>query len=124
MHRGYPADARLWRLRPSLVAALTSADGRRDSWRVPPRLPRLNLSHRVSCTNACTNLVADVRVRLYQAVENGAVRAAHEKTVPGRRLATAHTRQIAAVDLDVGLRTSSGAVGQDRLQRSPGCCGR
>ena len=28
-----------------------------------------------------------------------AVRAAHEKTVPGRRLATAHTRQIAAVDI-------------------------
>ena len=29
MSRGHPADARLWRLAWSLIAALTSADGRR-----------------------------------------------------------------------------------------------
>jgi hypothetical protein len=46
---------RLPRLGQSPVAALASADLRHE---VPPghlRLPRLCMSHRVSCTNACTN---------------------------------------------------------------------
>jgi len=46
MHRGYPADARLCRLASSLVAGLTSADGRRSFMPGPLRLPRLNPSRR------------------------------------------------------------------------------
>ena len=55
---GYePYDVRLWRLASSLVAALTSEDGRWACISVPLRLPRLKPSRRVLCTNPCTNLV-------------------------------------------------------------------
>jgi hypothetical protein len=50
-------DVRLCRLASSLVTALTSADGRRAFMPGPLRLPRLNSSRRVLCTNPCTNLV-------------------------------------------------------------------
>ena len=46
----------------SLVAVLTSADGALGLVS-PPRLPRLNPSHRVLCTSACTNLVDDLLFR-------------------------------------------------------------
>ena len=55
-------DAHLWRLAWSLIAALTSADGRRAFIPGPLRLSRLNSSRRVSCINPCTNLVADLCV--------------------------------------------------------------
>jgi hypothetical protein len=57
---GYePYDVRLCRLALSLVAALTSADGRRAFMPGLRCLPRLNLSRRVLCTNSCTNLVTE-----------------------------------------------------------------
>ena len=57
---GYePYDVRLCRLASSLVAALASADGQRAFMPGPLRLPRLNPSHRVLCTNPCTNLVTE-----------------------------------------------------------------
>ena len=53
---GYePYDVRLSRLGPSLMTVLASADLR---YEVVPGLlclPRLGMSRRVSCTNACTN---------------------------------------------------------------------
>ena len=53
---GYePYDVCLCRLKLSLVAALTSADLRYEVFPGLLRLPRLSLSRRVSCTNACTN---------------------------------------------------------------------
>ena len=48
---------RLCHLAWSLVAVLTSADGRRAFMPGLRRLPRLNPSRRVSCTNPRTNLV-------------------------------------------------------------------
>ena len=56
---GYePYDVRPCRLASSLVALLTSADGQRAFMPGSLRLPRLNPSRRVLCTNPCTNLVA------------------------------------------------------------------
>jgi len=53
---GYePYDVGLCRLRPSLATALASADLRYEVFPGLLRLPRLSLSRRVSCTNACTN---------------------------------------------------------------------
>jgi hypothetical protein len=49
----------LSRLALSLVAALTSEDGRRAFVSGPLRLPRLKPSRRVLCTNPCTNLVTE-----------------------------------------------------------------
>ena len=61
---GYePYDSRLCHLGRSLVAALTSAYGRRVCSPMPlGGLPRLKPSQRVSCTNPCTNLIPDLRV--------------------------------------------------------------
>jgi hypothetical protein len=57
---GYePYDVRLRRLALSLVAALTSADGRRAFMPGLRCLPRLNPSRRVLCTDPCTNLVTE-----------------------------------------------------------------
>jgi len=57
---GYePYDVCLSRLKLSLVAALTSADGRQSFMPGPRRLPRLKPSRRVVCTNPCTNLVTE-----------------------------------------------------------------
>jgi hypothetical protein len=53
---GYePYNAHLRRPAWSLVAALTSADGRRAFMPGPQLLPHPNSSRRVSCTNSCTN---------------------------------------------------------------------
>ena len=53
---GYePYDVRLPRLGQSPVAALASADLRHEVVPGLLRLPRLSMSRRVSCTNACTN---------------------------------------------------------------------
>ena len=60
---GYePYDVRLCRFTLSLVAALTSEDGRRAFMSGRLRLSRLNPSRRVLCTNPCTNLVAEPQV--------------------------------------------------------------
>jgi len=60
---GYePYDGRLCRLGRSLVIALTSPDGRRSLVASPMHLPRLNTSHRVSCTIPCTQQALDLRV--------------------------------------------------------------
>jgi len=60
---GYePYDVCLWRLGPSLVTPLTSADLRRVVFLGVLGLPRLSLSRRVSCTNPCTDLVGDLPV--------------------------------------------------------------
>ena len=57
---GYePYDVCLCRLASSLVAALTSEDGRRAFVSSQLRLPSLKPSRRVLCTNPCTNLVAE-----------------------------------------------------------------
>ena len=57
---GYePYDVRLCRPASSLVATLTSEDGRRAFVSGPLRLPRLKPSRRVLCTNPCTNLVTE-----------------------------------------------------------------
>jgi hypothetical protein len=64
---GYePYDMRLCRVAPSLVAALTSADGRRAFVSGPLRLPRLKPSRRVSCTNPCANQSSGQLVRAGQ----------------------------------------------------------
>ena len=58
---GYePYDVCLCRLASSLVVALTSADGWLGVHAGLRRLPRLNPSRHVSCTNPCTNLVVNV----------------------------------------------------------------
>jgi hypothetical protein len=60
---GYePYDARLRRLKQSLVIALTSADLRREVDPVLPRLPRLKLSRCVRFTNRFTKPVPGLRI--------------------------------------------------------------
>jgi len=60
---GYePHDARLCRLGPSLVTALTSVDSRREVVSSLLRISCLSLSRRIPCTNSCTNVVPDRRV--------------------------------------------------------------
>ena len=55
---GYePYDVCLCRLASSLVAALSSEDGRRAFVSGPLRLPHLKPSRCVLCTNPCTDLV-------------------------------------------------------------------
>jgi hypothetical protein len=64
---GYePTDVRLSRLGQSPVAALASADWRYEVIPGLLRLPRLSMSRRVSCTNACTNQPPGLLVRVGQ----------------------------------------------------------
>ena len=58
---GYePYDARLSRLKPSLITATASAELWREVVLGLLRLPRLRLSRRVLCTNPCKNQVPGV----------------------------------------------------------------
>jgi hypothetical protein len=64
---GYePYDMRLPRLGQSPVAALASADLRHEVVPGLPHLPRLSMSRRVSCTNACTNQPPGLLVHIGQ----------------------------------------------------------
>src|SRR6266581_3059209 len=92
MHRGYPADARLCRLRQSPVILLTSVELGPDIGSGRMRLPCLSLSRRVWFTNRFTRLAPN-RLPYHPGTAEDVTAA---PTAPSQRIPAANATQARA----------------------------
>jgi hypothetical protein len=105
---------RLRYLGSSPVMALTSADVRRASGAAQPRLPRLRLSRRVSCTNPVT--IWPLTWRFFGSGRSGLLEEVFVDTLDDERLLILYPYVVADHQAAQGL-----AVDQDDPGRHPVC---